>query len=80
MTSMTTKTESKLVPSFQKSLGDKAGVKVGDRLVLIDNKPSVKRRGSEEPAFLKPNFTAILLTIQRGQLIQRLRVRLKNLL
>jgi hypothetical protein len=62
------------------SPGEKAGVKVGDRIVLIDNRPPVAPWGREEPAFLKPSGTTVLLTIQRGQRVQQFKIRLKNLL
>jgi hypothetical protein len=70
----------KVVAVLPDSPGDKAGVKVGDRIVMIDNRPPVAPWGREEPAFLKPSGTAVLLTIQRGQVVQQLKIRLKNLL
>jgi hypothetical protein len=72
--------ELKVVAVLPKSPGDKAGVKVGDRIVLIDNKPPASPWGSEEPAFLKPSGTRVRLTIERGPLVRQLRIRLKNLL
>jgi hypothetical protein len=36
--------------------------------------------GREAPAFLKPSGTTVLLTIRRGQLVQQLKIRLKDLL
>jgi hypothetical protein len=70
----------KVVAVLPGSPGDKAGIKVGDRIVLIDNRPPVAPWVREEPAFLKPSGTVVLLTIQRGQLVQQLSIRLKNLL
>jgi hypothetical protein len=70
----------KVVAVLPDSPGDKAGVKVGDRILLIDNRPPAAPWGREEPAFLKPSGTPVLLTIQRGQVVQQLTIRLKNLL
>ena len=70
----------KVVAVLPGSPGDKAGVKVGDRIELIDNRPPVAPWGREEPAFLMPSGTAVLLTIERGHLVQQLKIRLKNLL
>jgi hypothetical protein len=72
--------ELKVVAVLPGSPGDKAAVKVGDRIVLIDNHPPAAPWGREEPAFLQPSGTVVLLTIQRGQLVQQVKIRLKNLL
>jgi hypothetical protein len=70
----------KVVAVLPDSPGDKAGVKVGDRILLIDNRPPVAAWVHEEPTFLKPSGTTVLLTIQRGQQVRQLKIRLKNLL
>jgi hypothetical protein len=70
----------KVVAVLPNSPGDKAGVKVGDRIVLIDGHPPVAPWGREEPAFLQPSGTVVLVTIQRGQLVQEFKIRLKDLL
>jgi hypothetical protein len=70
----------KVMTVLPNSPGDKAGVKVGDRIVMIDGHPPAAPWGREEPAFLQPSGTVVLLTIQRGQLVQQVKIRLKNLL
>jgi hypothetical protein len=70
----------KVVAVLSESPGDKAGVKVGDRIVLVDGRPPIVPWGREEPAFLQPSGTAVLLTIERGQQVQQVKIRLKNLL
>jgi hypothetical protein len=70
----------KVVIVLPGSPGDKAGVRVGDRILTINDHPALPVWGSDEPAFLKPAGTEVSLTIQRGALVQQLRIRLKNLL
>jgi hypothetical protein len=62
------------------SPGDKAGVKVGDRILTINDHPVIPVWGGDEPAFLKDAGTEVSLTIQRGGSVQQVRIRLKNLL
>lgn len=69
-----------VVAVLRNSPGDKAGVKVGDRIILIDHKPPIAPWGKEEPAFLQPAGTLVSLTIQRGAVVQEIKIRLKNLL
>jgi hypothetical protein len=70
----------KVVAVLQNSPGDKAGVKVGDRILRIDNRTANPTWGSDEPEFLKPAGTVITLSIRRGAVTQQVKVRLKNLL
>jgi hypothetical protein len=70
----------KVVAVLPGSPGENAGVKVEDRIVLVDNHPPAATWDREEPAFLQRSGTVVGLTIRRGQLIQQLKVRLKNLL
>jgi aspartyl protease/PDZ domain-containing protein len=70
----------KVVAVLRNSPGDKAGVRVGDRILLIDHRPPIATWATEDPAFLKPSGTVVSLTIQRGQLVQQVKIRLKHLL
>ena len=70
----------KIVGVLPNSPGDKAGVKVGDRIIQIDHQPPVAPWAEEEPAFIKPAGTVVSVTIQRGPLVQEVKIRLKNLL
>jgi Aspartyl protease/PDZ domain len=70
----------KVVAVLPGSPGEKAGVKVGDHIVAIDDHPPVAPWDGEEPAFLQPSGTVVRLTIQRGPLVQQVKIRLKNLL
>lgn len=62
------------------SPGDKAGVKAGDRIIQIDHKPPLALWDKDEPAFLQRAGTIVSLTIQRGSVIQEVKIRLKKLL
>lgn len=70
----------KVVAVLPNSPADKAGVKIGDRIIQIDHHPPVAPWGEEEPAFIRPAGTVVSVTIQRGPSVQEVKIRLKNLL
>jgi hypothetical protein len=69
----------KVAAVLSNSPGEKAGIKVGDRITLIDHQPPANAWGSDEPAFLKPPGTVVSITILRDHAVQEFKIKLKNL-
>jgi membrane-associated protease RseP (regulator of RpoE activity) len=70
----------KVAAVLSNSPAEKAGVKVGDRITLIDNQPPANAWGSDEPAFHKRPGTVVSITIVRDHALQELKIRSKNLI
>lgn len=65
---------------FPHSPASRAHLKAGDRILLIDNHPPAPDWFIDDPAFLKPDGTHVLLTVQRGSANLQLRLILKDIL
>lgn len=65
---------------FPHSPAYRAHLKVGDRILLIDNHPPAPDWFSDDPAFLKPPGTHVLLTVRRGSTNLQLTLTLKDTL
>ena len=65
---------------FSHSVASKAHIKVGDRIVLINDRPPAPTWYSDDPAFLQRPGTVVTLSIQRDNATQRLRLKLKDVL
>ncbi len=70
----------KVVAALANSPADRAGVRAGDRILLINHKPPVQTWGDEEPEFLGSPGTVVSITTQRGAVVREVKFRLKNLL
>jgi hypothetical protein len=65
---------------FPHSPASRAHVKVGDRILLIDNHPPAPDWFWDDPAFLKAAGTHVILTVQRGKTKLQLTLILKDIL
>jgi hypothetical protein len=62
------------------SPASKAHLKAGDRIVLIDNHPPAPDLTCDDPAFIKPAGTRVMLTIQRDNATRQVPLILKDIL
>ena len=65
---------------FSHSPASKAHIKVGDRIVLIDNHPPAPTWYSDDPALLQRAGTVVKLTIQRGNTSRQIDLKLNDIL
>ncbi|MGD0830250.1 MAG: aspartyl protease family protein [Terracidiphilus sp.] len=65
---------------YPRSPASKARIRVGDRILLIDNRPPRPTWYSDDPAFLQPAGTVVTVTIQRGNATQQIKLKLKDIL
>jgi hypothetical protein len=69
-----------VVDVYPHSPADKAHIKAGDRIVLINNHPPAPTWYGDDPAFLQPAGTVVNLTIQRGNTSLQIQLKLKDIL
>jgi hypothetical protein len=62
------------------SPASRAHLKVGDRILLIDNHPPAPDLLCDDPAFLQPDGTRVTLTVQRGSATLQTTLILKDIL
>lgn len=65
---------------YPHTAGSKARIKVGDRIVLINNRPPQPTWYYDDPAFLQPAGTVVKLTVQRGSSSHQINFKLKDML
>jgi hypothetical protein len=65
---------------YPRSPASKAHLKVGDRILLVDGHPPAPDLASDDPAFLKPAGTRVILTVQRGNSTWQVPLVLKDIL
>jgi hypothetical protein len=69
-----------VIAVFRHSPASRAHLKVGDRILLIDNHAPAPSLLGDDPAFLQPVGTRVLLTIQRGNTSLQIPIILKDIL
>ncbi len=62
------------------SPASRAHLKVGDRILRIDNHPPAPSLLGDDPAFLQPVGTRVLITIRRGETSLQIPITLKDIL
>jgi hypothetical protein len=65
---------------FPDSPASRAHLEVGDRILSIDNHPPAPDWFSDDPDFLKPQGTRVILTVQRGSAKRQVALILKEIL
>lgn len=69
-----------VVSVFAHSPASKAHIKVGDRIVLVDNRPPSPTWYRDDPALLQRGGTIVTLTVKRGNAPQQIALKLKDIL
>jgi len=65
---------------YPRSPASKAHLKVGDRILLVDNHPPAPDLVCDDPAFLKPGGTRVILSVKRGDSTWQVPLVLKDIL